>query len=229
MYYKVLDKNNCAAQGGTFDYTPYLDGTWTPRIKDTIICKRGYHGTTDPMQHPTIGMRVYAIETKYPGDAEDDKQVFGSISIQEERPEMVPQWWHNVENFIEGLKDIPWGIPQCEPKGNWVMLNSKHAEWDSAWKKAWKKAWDAAWDAAGKKARDAAGDAAGKKARDAAWDAVWDAARDAALKAVFMVCEGLGIPQEHVDFVEGLWDVWQNGYCCCGFKDGQYWVYKTGE
>ncbi len=246
MYYKVLDKNNQAIYQG-FDYTPYLDGTWTPRVKDTIICKRGYHGTTDPMQHPYIGMKVYFIKGKGAGDAQDDKRVFESISIQEERPEMVPQWWHNVEDFIEGLKDVPWGVPQCEPKDNWVMLNSgenagddeawnSHFEvWDSHFVVAWRASWIMArgaaevttWRAAGN-GLVAARKAARKAARIAAGKA-WTEIESVALRAGLLVCDGLYIPQEHVDFIEGLWDVCRNGYFCCGYKDGKYLVYKIGE
>ena len=44
-WYKVLDKYNCAKDGGTFDYTPYLDGTPVPIINDLKKCESGYHIT----------------------------------------------------------------------------------------------------------------------------------------------------------------------------------------
>jgi len=216
MYYKVLDKNNQAIYQG-FDYTPYLDGTWTPRVKDTIICKRGYHGTTKPMEWPLIGMRVYALKYRGGGDAGDGgKRVFESISIQEEHPELVPQWWHDVEDFVAGLKDIPWGVPQCEPKDNWVVCGSRDAAWSAGY---------IVWDAARRATRDAAWDAAREDARRAAWDA---AREDACLMASLLVCQDLDIPQKHIDYIKGEWDVRANGYGCAGYKDGKYLVYKIG-
>ena len=45
-YYKVLDKNNCAKDGGSFDYTEYINsGKEVPRIEDISLCNKGYHLT----------------------------------------------------------------------------------------------------------------------------------------------------------------------------------------
>jgi len=45
-YYKVLDKNNKAQNGGKFDYTEYIKSKKPlPRIENPIICESGYHIT----------------------------------------------------------------------------------------------------------------------------------------------------------------------------------------
>ena len=49
-YYKVISKDNKSCHGGDFDWTPYLPkginpGKWTPEIKDTEECTKGYHVT----------------------------------------------------------------------------------------------------------------------------------------------------------------------------------------
>ena len=49
-YYKVIDKNYKAKDGGSFDYKDYLPkenkkGKWTPKINNPIECEKGYHIT----------------------------------------------------------------------------------------------------------------------------------------------------------------------------------------
>ena len=45
-WYKVLDKDYKAKDGGSFDYVPFVDGKkWTPEIKDLKLCGSGYHVT----------------------------------------------------------------------------------------------------------------------------------------------------------------------------------------
>jgi len=45
-WFKVLDKDCKAKDGGSFDYSGYItSGSWTPVIKDKKICSSGYHVT----------------------------------------------------------------------------------------------------------------------------------------------------------------------------------------
>jgi hypothetical protein len=67
-YYKVLNKDNQAQDGGNFDYTDYVpggskEGEWTPIIDNTKECERGYHVTRYwNMWIKTAEDNVYEVE-----------------------------------------------------------------------------------------------------------------------------------------------------------------------
>jgi len=50
IYYKVLDKDNHAKDGGNFNYNPYINGALkgqpVPRVENPVKCESGYHLTT---------------------------------------------------------------------------------------------------------------------------------------------------------------------------------------
>jgi hypothetical protein len=84
-WYKVL-KNNKSKDGGSFDYTAYLPknnkpGKWTPRIKDCIICSRGYHLTKDINEFVMGGNQVFLAVPKNIILVEDSKCVCDSIRL----------------------------------------------------------------------------------------------------------------------------------------------------
>ncbi len=225
--YKVTDANLRAAHGGAYQYTI---GEWTEPIPDPAICAHGYHTTSDPMQWPVIGMRVFACETRDDGDHRDDKQVHGSIRLTTERPDLVPDWWHEVERFVASINDVRWFDPQGDPDPAWRVFPTRAAAWDAARTTDWGSArttdWGSAWDAG----RAAAQDAGRAAARDAAWDAAgaaaWAAAWAAGLMAQIAVCNGLPLDQRHIDHARARWEVWQRGYGLLCDVDGQLHVYR---
>ena len=45
-WFKVLDKDLKAKDGGSFDYAPFVNSEkWTPLIKNKVLCESGYHVT----------------------------------------------------------------------------------------------------------------------------------------------------------------------------------------
>ncbi len=93
-YYKVISKDNKSCHGGDFDWTPYLPkgskpGKWTPEIKDTEECTKGYHVTKYwNMWYKEEGCRIFECEVKgrtygeKPGVIE--KEVCSSIRLVKE-------------------------------------------------------------------------------------------------------------------------------------------------
>jgi len=93
-YYKVISKDNKSCHGGEFDWTPYLPkgtkpGKWTPEIKDTEECYKGYHVTKYwNMWYKEEGCRIFECEVKgrttrtNPGVIE--KEVCSSIRLVKE-------------------------------------------------------------------------------------------------------------------------------------------------
>jgi hypothetical protein len=92
-YYKVISKDNKSCHGGDFDWTPYLPagnkpGKWTPEIKDTKECSRGYHVTQYWNMWYKEDCRIFECEVKgrttntYPGVIE--KEVCSSIRLVKE-------------------------------------------------------------------------------------------------------------------------------------------------
>ena len=93
-YYKVISKDNKSCHGGDFDWTPYLPkgskpGKWTPEIKDTEECTKGYHVTKYwNMWYKEEGCRIFECEVKgrtygeRPGVIE--KEVCSSIRLVKE-------------------------------------------------------------------------------------------------------------------------------------------------
>jgi hypothetical protein len=217
MWYKVLTSGLKSAHGGAFDWTEYVgSGKRTPRVDDVALCERGYHATTDPMRWPVVGMRVFeAVVDGPPVERNGDKGVWPTLGLGAEHPELVPDWWHDVEAFVAELPTIPWMQPQGAPDPSWWVFETR----------------DAAWDAAG----DAAGDAARVATRVAAGDAAWvapldagmDAGMDAALWALVLVCQGLPLAQHHIDHARARMDVWRRGYGLLGDWDGALYVYRS--
>ena len=92
-YYKVISKDNKSCNGGDFDWTPYLPkgtkpGKWTPEIKDTKECYKGYHVTQYWNMWYKEDCRIFECEVKgcttntNPGVIE--KEVCSSIRLVEE-------------------------------------------------------------------------------------------------------------------------------------------------
>jgi hypothetical protein len=234
-YFKVL-KGNKSCHGGAKKWTlPVLndDGTyaatrWTRRIANPVICKSGFHLTTDPMQWPAIGMAVYEAEPGTIHGTQADKIVTDRCRLLRPAPEMVPDWWHAVERFVtEEIPATSFGKPDGQPDPKWRLFTApaRDAAWDAAWDAARAAARDAAWDAAGDAVWAAARAAAGAAAGDAEGDAARAAARAAELYARMLVCDGLPLAQTHRDHIEARWRVWRKGYSLLCDVDGILYVY----
>lgn len=150
MWYKVLTSGLKSAHGGAFDWTEYVgSGKRTPRVDDVALCERGYHATTDPMRWPVVGMRVFeAVVDGPPVERWGDKGVWGTMGLGAEHPELVPDWWHDVEAFVAELPTIPWMQPQGEPDPSWWVFETRVAAWHAARVAAGVAALDASRDAA---------------------------------------------------------------------------------
>ena len=93
-YYKVISKDNKSCHGGDFDWTPYLPkgtkpGKWTPEIKDTEECYKGYHVTQYwNMWYKEEGCRIFECEVKgcthYEQSGMIEKAVCSSIRLVKE-------------------------------------------------------------------------------------------------------------------------------------------------
>lgn len=195
--FKVLTADGCSAHGGDFTWSLPMDGhpgDWTPRIDHPVMCRRGYHLTTDPMRWPLTGMRVFEAEHDGVVDTEFDKTVHHQVRLIRERPDMIPGYWRDVERFIvDTLSVVPWLQQTGEVNPAWH--HSTGPTWSAAKDAArvaaldvargftWPAAWEAAWDAARVAASNADRGTAYAAARDAVWDAAWDDVWDAATKA----------------------------------------------
>src|SRR4030042_60484 len=80
-----------------------------------------------------------------------------------------PLWQSKVEDFVSGIKDVPFFKSDGNPDKSWKVFYGD--TWDAARGAAWDAAWGAAWDAAWGAARDAAWGAARGPARGDAWGA----------------------------------------------------------
>ena len=187
MMYKVLTADLKSGHGGKFDWTPYIDGKMTPVIDDVRMCERGYHITSDPMMWPLIGMRVFEVAQMGDGQIGGNKSIVSWVQLGPERPDLVPAYWHNVEEFVASIRDVPWFKPQGEPDPTWRVFDTMAAARDAAEDAEWEALWNTARSAAMDAAEDAARAAARAEAMDAAWDAtwyaVWAVAEDAARAA----------------------------------------------
>ena len=224
-YYKVL-KDNASCHGGTHEWSlPVMgeDGTitpggWTPTITYPVICERGWHLTTKPMQWPVVGMAIYEAEPAAIHGTREDKIVTNRCRLLRPAPEMIPDWWHGVERFVtEEIPATPFFKPDGNPDPGWRLFTAPTLA--------------AACDAA----RAAARAAAGAAARAAAWAAAGDAAGDAAWAAALYVitehvCKELPLAETHRAHARARWHVWQKGYCLLCDVAGVLYVYaKDGE
>ncbi len=258
-YKVILNKKSC--HGGTFDWTDYLPkgnrpGKWTPPIDDVSVCSFGYHLTTDPMQWPKVGMKVYVAQGKPTQQILDDKSSHSSARLlRDVTDEVVPQYWRDVEAFVASPADIPWMIPQGDPDPSWKVFETltaagsttRYSAWSAAGFAAWSApgfvprsvarsaagsaAWSAAWFAAESAAWFAARSAAGSATRSAAWFAAGSAAESAAesaeLVACILCCPPGSIEQRHIDYAHAAMDVWLRGYGLAGDVNGVLYVYRS--
>jgi len=252
MWYKVLTNDLHSAHGGEFDWSEYVGdpNKRTPIVSRVRICDRGYHATTDPMSWPVLGMRVFeAVVDGEPVETRDVKGVWPTMGLGPERPELVPSWWHDVEEFVSELSGIPWVTPQGDPDPKWRMF-----EPDAVRRAVWSPLYSPIWNVGRRRARHAlqniemhAGrdrDAALTMAEDSLFSAVldaiaeksvaefvprdfgWTAAEDAQLWARALICSDLGIDQDCVDYLRSRMDVWRRGYAVLYDERGVLCVYN---
>jgi len=190
VWYKVLTRDLHSAHGGGFDWSEYVSHPEkrAPRMENVRLCQRGYHATTEPMRWAIAGMRVFEVVVDdEPVDVLFDKGVWPTMGLGKECSELVPDWWHDVEDFIVELRTFPWLNPQGEPDPGWKMLGwleaaryrATHPVYDAAWYAVWKATRRAMSDkalcATGDTARSAAWSVAAEVADAAVWDVVWGA------------------------------------------------------
>lgn len=202
--YKVLVDGR-AAHGGDLAWSlPREDGAggWEPgewhRVEPPIVvCERGLHLTTDPMQWPKVGMAVYAAEGRGASQTEGDKTAFAEARLLRPAPEVIPDYWRAVERFVtEELPAVPWFQPDGNPDPAWRVFTAPTVV------------------------------AAGAAARVAARGASWDAARDAGFYTlVAHVCADLPLEERHRAHARERWAAWQKGYGVATDVDGVLYVY----
>ena len=238
-YYKVLVKHQ-SARGGKLTWSlpvqegdDWRPGEWHTVAGEIVVCENGLHLTSDPTQWLKFGCEVYLAEGRGDRQAQGDETAFAEARLLRPAPEMVPNYWRDVERFVtQEIPSIPWCQPDGDPDPEWRLFTAptlaaaRDAARDAAWDAARAAAWDAAWDAARDVARAAAW--------DAAWAAAWDVARDAAWDAALYtqvqhVCGDLAIDQQHRDHVVARWEVWRKGYGLAGDVDGVLYVYAQEQ
>jgi hypothetical protein len=269
LSYKVLAKDGTSAHGGQYQYTlphftddgDWKPGTWTDEIDDPIICRRGYHLTVDPMQWPVVGMRVFSAEgdPATPVDTRENKSVYPRVRLLAEHPDMVPEYWHNVERFItEDIPAVPWFQQIGTVNPAWVHI--VRPTWNEAWRtafaatgsrmegknSAWARASDVslgtrdstmgesysvAWEKVTGMIQAAIGVAwDGHLDSSSGFEVSWAASQDAAL---FTRIQCLGydikIDERHRQHARDRWAVWQAGYGLIGDVNGILYTYGTNE
>ncbi|TXH56791.1 MAG: hypothetical protein E6Q97_05710 [Desulfurellales bacterium] len=267
-HYKVL-VNGQSAHGGHLSWSlPTLkeDGEWLPGYWQVIpneqaidVCRVGLHLTNDPARWLTIGCEVYLAAGRGDHQTLGDKTAWREARLLRPAPEMIPDWWRQHEQFVIGLKDIPWGRPDGNPNPEWVLftaptLDGARAEARAAADKAAyarevirdmayamacavaeaaADARDAVYEAACDFTFDAAYTAAALAPaadRDVAFAAAYSAFHDAVLyTSVQHICGDLDIEQRHRDCVEARWEVWRKGYWLAGEVEGTLFVYSKEE
>jgi len=201
-WYKVLTADLHSAHGGDFDWSDYVNqpDKRTPFLKWTRMCLTGYHATTNPMEWPLVGMRVFEVVVDDdPVQVKDGKGVWRTMGLGRECPEVIPYWWHNVEQFVVGLPSIPWLQPQDEPNPEWCMLNEidrkdittllmlSETAWFDMNARGWHEDLNAGWRRVRRAtylaARQADRDTAWWEAYKGAWRAAWRSVRSIRKKA----------------------------------------------
>lgn len=226
MLYKVLTKDMRSGNGGRFDWTNWV-GKPTPAIWPLEMCLSGYHATDNPMRWPIVGMRVFECTVgRGEYDPSEDKGVYETLTLGVERPDLVPDWWHEVETFIKSIPSLPLE-PVGEPAPSWRVFATQEAAQEAAQGAAWSETREAAWSTARRAAWSAARGAAWSEAREAAWSTGWattgEAARDATLMATILV-----LPEsfEYRAYAQRRWDVWLRGYGLYADVGGVFYVYQ---
>src|SRR4030042_5034800 len=162
LFKVVKDMGSC--HGGTHVFKL---GEWTSVIENALMCQKGWHLTTMPYKWFVWGCTVFEAEAKNIKGWNEDKCVCDSIRIVKEVSK--PLWQSKVEDFVSGIKDVPFFKSDGNPDKSWKVFYGD--TWDAARGAAWDAAWGAAWDAAWGAARDAAWGAARGPARGDAWGA----------------------------------------------------------
>jgi hypothetical protein len=201
------------------------------------------------MKWPKVGMAVYEAEGVGASEGDDKKRVFAKVRLLRPAPETIPQYWHAVEAFIAGLKNVSFFKPKKDfvPPAEWSVYETRAAAGDAARDaaRARDEAWNAVWAAAGDaaRARDEAWNAAmivaGNVVRnaarrdaalDVAWDAIWDVAWNAAWDALLLVAclltADLPGGEERLVYARRRWEVWEAGYGLLGDDGENLIVYR---
>lgn len=128
---------------GVLDYPlPAEDGTpgpWMPRLEvrkdrpilrvaDPEINESGYFVTPNPMLWPYPGMRVFEIEAPELWTRDIDlgtEAIAPTIRLVRERPDLVPDWWHEIERFLAESERLPLFTPTARPDPRWRMVQTR--------------------------------------------------------------------------------------------------------
>lgn len=130
VYYKVLNGAGGSIAAGFGTATTYdlprgdEPGAWAPP-RPTTLREPGYFVSRSPMWWPQYGMRVFECQTR------DDlgpmvelspiETMVSTLRLTRERPDMVPQWWHDVERFVDELLHMAWFRPTSGPDPAWRL------------------------------------------------------------------------------------------------------------
>ncbi len=76
--FKVL-VNHRSCHGGSFRYPPI--GVWTPRIRETDLCRRGYHLTSDPLGWWLPRAELWVADARAASAISGGKGVFTQVRL----------------------------------------------------------------------------------------------------------------------------------------------------
>ena len=248
MWKVLVDGRAC--HGGEYRYSLPTDGgpgAWTEQAEDPLVCRRGYHLTTKPMEWAKVGMRVFEATGVGMYSFDRDKFAFERVRlIRDATEEIVPGWWRKVEAFINKLSHLQWMDQHDAPDPTWRMFATRDQASDAAWDAedmlnvlfhdASIRTRIMADDHDREFAHDAAGTAAGYAARvgvrlDGAYEdqdesIASDAACDARIMAYVLACDGLLLDDACLTHVLARMDVWRRGYGLYGDVGGTLYVYR---
>lgn len=242
MLYKILNANLKSGHGGDFNWENWL-GKPTPNIWPVKMCISGYHVTKNPMAHPIMGMRVFEVIATGRGkyNAREEIGVYETITLGAERPDLVPDWWHEVERFVDGLVTMPLlqGGGEIDPL--WRMFETAHDAWmetrcsrEEIGGIPIEAAWRALRGVSRKAGRIEAWDKALRIASKAATDRNFNVAlaimpgleRDACLMVSALVLSDIQRAHEYLEVAQRHWDVWRRGYGLYSDVGGVFYVYR---
>jgi len=209
----------------------------TLSIEETSFGEEIYYVTTDPMECPSIGMQVFEVTVDgKPIDTQDPSDLLPNIELGAERPDLIPDWWRDVEHFVkEEIPAIPWFQPQGDPDPAWHVFDDRSSAIYAARAitqgeqvTSCGSAWLTDDDSAGVVAMNASRGIPWAAARFAARAAVTrfaTAARiDVANWAGVLVCKGLPLSQSYIDDARACMDVWRRGYALVRVVGGELYV-----
>ncbi len=102
-------------------------GAWMPRVEVRKVRsdESGYFVTPNPMFYPRVGMRVFEVEAPelWARDSElGTEAIAPTIRLVRERPDLVPDWWREIERFLIDMRRMALFLQTARPAPRWRVV-----------------------------------------------------------------------------------------------------------